>query len=874
MLARNHNDLSARHHLDSNNTSPASSQTHAPYRPHRAKRAIPDPTGASPLRPSLSQLSLFDDHSSVTHVSLPSSPSTASLASSLAEARPLESGIDLQEAPRPLNRRSNRDFRVIPAAEIEVMNETNLQESIRHSKSAQKNTRQQQQQPQPQQQKDASVCGAQYQPLQLQLQSGQSGSKLNDKSPILEVDEEESYFGDILDKYCNNSDDDPTSPITASPTSPFSKAPGWKTFNSPQPPTPPVSRSFNLPETFAPPRRERTGAGAPTPSSTRNSKPSSSSGLSSQDSSHLYQERSWNNSNPGISSASSSPINAASAKLHMYQHASTASDSRESLTKLNASSSTSSARAYTKRLPPPPKDVATESFSKNASDSSSPVYPTRGSSSSAPPSSHQQETRSTGRSHPQNHHHLDQRETRPEPPPKDISRRIHNTNSNSTGKAATTASNDSSSNISSQPPKLSLDTHPSGHFNSFSDVVEASISQRKGPSSATSPTSMLSYKQEPLSQPYAHHQSSPRPRTNSTQTHSSTTSSQGTSRSLTQQSHQAYGQSGWNEQEQNQRYNQGHGQGQGQDRGQGSRDQSRHGHHGYDQDRHAQHYQSHQHQKQHPHSQHQDGLHRMHGSTSQLDLTASGRQPSAYPASVPSRSSSQPTPFLNERARSYSQGSVSTTSSATRSGYPGSSRGLKSALVKTPIARARAKEVHGPRKVLFGEMITVVTIERAETPPPAPPLDKKAKKKLIQAKKSASKNGKGGQMQNFDPEYNAAYFNSPYTPTPAEVVVTLAPWIGNPNYDEEKQNSKFYYDDEYDHEYDDEEYEAPYQSDIRLGPEDDEDDEDEDDEDEDEDEEYRARAWGHGIAGPGGALPKKKGGMFKFKRAVNKLLHN
>lgn len=172
--------------------------------------------------------------------------------------------------------------------------------------------------------------------------------------------------------------------------------------------------------------------------------------------------------------------------------------------------------------------------------------------------------------------------------------------------------------------------------------------------------------------------------------------------------------------------------------------------------------------------------------------------------------------------------------------------------------------------MIFGETITIVTIERTPTPPPVPPMDKKAKKKLQQSKKASSKDGRG-QTQNFDPEYDAKYYDAPYTPTPAEVVITTAPWVGNPNWDEERQNSKFYYDDELDYENDDYEYEASHESDIRLGPEDD----DEDDEDEDEDEEeYRARPWGHGIAGPGGALPKKKGGMFKFKRAVNRLFLN
>ncbi|KAG0213960.1 hypothetical protein BGX28_003138 [Mortierella sp. GBA30] len=282
----------------------------------------------------------------------------------------------------------------------------------------------------------------------------------------------------------------------------------------------------------------------------------------------------------------------------------------------------------------------------------------------------------------------------------------------------------------------------------------------------------------------------------------------------------------------------------------------------------------------------------MHGSTSQLDLTGSTAYPStASRPPAPSRSSSQqpsnqqPSSYVTERSRSYNHGSsISAASSSSSSRYhhgrTGTSRGLKSALVKTPIARARAKEAHGPRKVIFGDMITIVTVERAETPPPPPVLDKKARKKLLQAKKNASmKEGKKGSSppQSFDPEYDAAYYNKPYFSTPAEVVVTQAPWIGNPNYDEEKANSKFYYDDDYEYDEDDEYgYDTPYESDLRLGPEDDDDDdedEDEDEEDEDE-EEYGARAWGHGIAGPGGALPKKKGGMFKFKRAVNKLFLN
>ncbi|KAF9988340.1 hypothetical protein BGZ75_009592 [Mortierella antarctica] len=231
---------------------------------------------------------------------------------------------------------------------------------------------------------------------------------------------------------------------------------------------------------------------------------------------------------------------------------------------------------------------------------------------------------------------------------------------------------------------------------------------------------------------------------------------------------------------------------------------------------------------------------------------------------------------FDDRARIMRQDSFTSIASsrATNQGGIVSSRAVKSALSKTPIARARAKEMLGPRKVIFGEMITIVSIERPETPPPPPsPADrKKAKKK---AKKSSSKAG-----PHPDPEYDSDYYNAPYTQEPAEVVVTLAPWIGNPNYDEEKQNSKFYYPDEEDEEegYDDDGYgyNASYENDIRRGPDEDDDDYDEDyDEDEDEDDlGDGGKAWGNGIAGGGGVLPKKKGGIFKLKRAVNRLLRN
>ncbi|KAF9979828.1 hypothetical protein BGZ75_009180 [Mortierella antarctica] len=570
MSGRHHHEPS-RHNLEVSNHPNYHANAHAhsaPHRPHRSKRAIPDPAGAPALGSSLSQLSLQDDLASSLHSSLPSSPSTVSLASSLVDIRQLDSGVDLQEAPKPVNRRSNRGFRIIQPTE---MDEFNLQESIRHSKAAQK--------PLP--------------PQPTTVLNQDQDDKDDDKD---DDDDEESYFGDILDKYCD-SDEDP-----ASPTSPASKLPSWKDLHTAQPPTPPVSRSLNAQQTNTASRRAPTASSAPSPTPTaRRDNHSSSSPdgpLRREPGSDRTGTRSRENS------VSSSPMNPASAKFNMYLHAGAAQESRDSLAKssstASSSSASSTARAYTKRPPPPPKDQAPNSF-----------------------------------------------------------------------------------------------------------------------------------------------------------------------------------------------------------------------------------------QQQQP-------------------------------------------PLLDERSRSYSHGAASAaTSSSTPHGYPSSSRGLKSTLVKTPIARARAKEAHGPRKVLFGDMITIVSIERAETPPPPPVLDKKARKKLLQAKKNAaSKEGKGGgPIQNFDPEYDAAYYNAPFTPTPAEVVVTLAPWIGNPNYDEEKANSKFYYDDEYDYDDEDEyDYDTSHASDIRLGPEDD--DEDDEDEDDEDDEEYASRSWGHGIAGPGGSLPKKKGGMFKFKRAVNKLFLN
>ncbi|KAG9320112.1 hypothetical protein KVV02_003104 [Mortierella alpina] len=861
MSGRHHHEPS-RHNLEVSNHPNYHANAHAhsaPHRPHRSKRAIPDPAGAPALGSSLSQLSLQDDLAGSLHSSLPSSPSTVSLASSLVDIRQLDSGVDLQEAPKPVNRRSNRGFRIIQPTE---MDEFNLQESIRHSKAAQK--------PLP--------------PQPTTVLNQDQDDKDDDKD---DDDDEESYFGDILDKYCD-SDEDP-----ASPTSPASKLPSWKDLHTAQPPTPPVSRSLNAQQTNTASRRAPTASSAPSPTPTArrdNHSSSSSDGpLRREPGSDRTGTRSRENS------VSSSPMNPASAKFNMYLHAGAAQESRDSLAKssstASSSSASSTARAYTKRPPPPPKDQAPNSLYVSTAHPSAPAFQPRTSSSSGSSvvsPSHPSGSDNINRNHISGHYRGNEpsynaKEPRPDPPPKDTSRRPHHSHTMSTH----SSSSNGRTSSSSQPPVLSLDTQTSDSFGSFADVVDATINRHRASPSVSSTASGHSYNQDS----HVHTQGSSRARSNSNQ-------HQPAMRSSDRYEPTAHGHRSES--------------GQGRSQGQGhTSEQSRHApshRHQEHREHHHQHHHSHSsqghhssqsqsHSRSHSHSSHsesqnqspqqyhqpyktsQSTSYRMHGSTSQLDLTGSGYSTKTSPTPLaPARGSSQQQqpPLLGERSRSYSHGAVSAaTSSSTQHGYPSSSRGLKSTLVKTPIARARAKEAHGPRKVLFGDMITIVSIERAETPPPPPVLDKKARKKLLQAKKNAAgKEGKGGgPIQNFDPEYDAAYYNTPFTPTPAEVVVTLAPWIGNPNYDEEKANSKFYYDDEYDYDDEDEyDYDTAHASDIRLGPEDD--DEDDEDEDDEDDEEYASRSWGHGIAGPGGSLPKKKGGMFKFKRAVNKLFLN
>ncbi|KAF9115342.1 hypothetical protein BGX27_008223 [Mortierella sp. AM989] len=827
MLGRNHHDNNSRLYVDKDFSNGSQAHAHTPHRPQRAKRAIPDPTGLSNLGTSVSQLSLFEDHSSmssIAHSSLPSTPSTISLANSLVDVRQLDSGIDIQEPPRPPHKRSNRDNRVIQA------DNEYLQDSKRNNQSRQRSV-----------QKEVSPVVAQKQMAK------------ESKSPKLIVDEEEgddNYFADILDKYCN-SDDELTLPISSS-----SYASGRKGLQSAQPP-PPVSRSYGR-DTNSSRRAAETVVAATI--SSRENQYSSLSDIPSHETTRNHQGRNQNNSASDLSS----PLNTATAKFNMYNQSPAIRNSRESLSKSTSSSphlssgpfssittsaaaattATPTGRSYSKRPHPPPKDDSGSSFSLPPSKPSASSSASRATKPPAPSAPYHQSTRTYDRSY-HDDSSIDPRESKPEPPPKDSARRGSHNHSTS-----------SSNHSGSQPPMLSLDTQSSEHFNSFSEVVEASMGRRNAAASASASSSTPGqyYDTEPKNQAHSNSQSSSRTRSNSGQSHSSNTPHQTMSRSSDQSSYQSskfgarldeFGKSQNHVYEQDPRNQRGY------------EDQVYGGQH-----------QTSQHSQQHQQYPAHNNQRSTHGSTSQLDLSWSSHKSNNTP-STSSRASNQPAPYQNERVRSHSYGSIQTNSSVSLSGYPGSSRSVKPALVKTPIARARAKEMRGSRKVNFGDIITVVTIERAETPPPVPPMDKKARKKLLQAKKNAS--SKNGQMQNFDPEYNAAFFNAPYTPTPAEVIVTQAPWIGNPNYDEEKANSKFYNEDEFDSEYDEDEYDTQYEPDIRLGPEDDDEDDDEDEE-EDEDEEYESRKWGHGIAGPGGALPKKKGGM--FKRAVNRLLRN
>ncbi|KAG0281273.1 hypothetical protein BGZ96_001196, partial [Linnemannia gamsii] len=734
---------------------------------------------------------------------------------------PSDKDKDLPDPPRP-NRRLNRDFRIIPPDEVETLTETQLQESIRQP------PRKSSSRP-PSVSLSQGVSSRTYQEPALQLNN-------------VDEDDEESYFGDILGEYCNSdNDNDDDDDDLSSPRAPSSiSTSDWRTSSNDQLPTPPSSRSSLLP-VAPPPRRGAAGAG---------SGAAALAATLGQDSSiDSSRTRSRNNSAAGTSSSPSSsftpsPVNLANAKFNLYLHAGPSRESHDSLLKLATPSSSPSqspapttTRAYTKRPPPPPKDAVEPGHSLRVASVST--------------ASSQQVSHSGLWNH-NNDSLSDLKESRPEPPQKDSSRRVHHSNTNNNN-TYTSSHRSSSQNTTSQPPQLSLDHHhhkSSGqHISSFADAVDATMNRHRAAPPVPGSHSGHSHSND---------RTTTRERSSSHGHSGQSSSHHGQDRENSggkpsYRRHESVGPGHKHEQ---------HGHSQIQERSRSLPPQAR-------PDQHQNHSKSSQ-----QHNQQlalmQESLYRMQGqgSLSQLDVAGSGYKSTSIPPSASSRSSGQAPAYTGERTRAHSLASVSTNGSSGR--YPPSS-GLKSALLKTPIARARAKESKGPRKVIFGETITVVTIERTPTPPPVAPLDKKAKKKLLQSKKASSKDGKG-QTQNFDPEYDAKYYDAPYTPTPAEVVITTAPWVGNPNWDEERQNSKFYYEDELDYEYDDDyEYEAPHESDIRLGPEDDEDDEDED---EDDDEEYQARPWGHGIAGPGGASPKKKGGMFKFKRAVNRLFLN
>ncbi|KAF9380141.1 hypothetical protein CPC16_010446 [Podila verticillata] len=824
----------------------------------RSKRSVPNPSLNS-LRSSLSQVSLDEGYNN-------NNASTSSLSLHHPQRQhKQDSGIDLQEMPQA-SRRSNRDFRIIPPDEMAPIDESIVPPRVRTNQSRDREHREHRERRETTEHRDkdtsrgardtsrgtrdtsrgtrdSSRDGRDTRDRDIRstrnasredthretrerdrgpssraassssrrglytLSNNSSGNLLSLEGssatspsiPLLQIsidkgsrqtnDDEESYFGDILDKYCN-SDDDPTSPSTASPTSPFSSA-GWKDYRA-QPPTPPVSsssRQFNFNEALVPPRRStplrNQRSVSPQPDSNTHGNNTGSSGTTP-------------------SNSSISPMLAASAKFNMYLHAN-AKDSRDSLAKSNGSSQGSSsgqspllpsARSYTKRPPPVPKDSTSPSSSMTPSPRASAV------SSSSPMTG-------VNRSTP------DLRsESRPEPPPKDRSRAVQGSHSGSM----------------SQLPLLTLDSQSSnGQFSNFSSVVEATMNRHKTLSVASnSSTSPYHHSQED------HPQS--RSRSGSNQSYQ-TSSSDRQSGSYQHQIYQSHGHTG-SVNSIAQSLN--------------NHDESKYPYGHHSQSHHGSHHSSKSSGQDHrSHGSHHD---RHHNSSPSSDYGAYSK-------------SSSPSEMLNrrfdDRPKTTSQTSISTTSSRQQSyasspnpnGYVRSGSRLKSALSKTPIARARAREAHGPRKVIFGDMITIVSIERSETPPPPPVANKKDKKKSKKDKKAIG----------HDPDYDADYYNTPYTPEPAEVVVTLAPWIGNPNYDEEKANSKFYYEDDMDYEYDDYEYETPYENDIRLGPEDEDEDEDED--------EPEGRAWGHGIAG-GGSVTKKKGGMFKFKKAVNRLLRN
>ncbi|CAO3564745.1 unnamed protein product [Mortierella alpina] len=717
------------------------------------------------------------------------SPTASSLPSLVQPAHTprMDSAIDLQETPtRSDNKATNAALRVVPADDTQASQSSRRPaQRVRHQQQTSQNSPYSQSNNSssnltlqgPTSSKESSLSPPS---LRLSVSGHRSAVKTSAASNEAEEgdDGEDSYFGDILDKYCH-SDEDLHSPSSASPTSPFSTASTWSDLSSPHPPTPPTSSRprQSSEKIVTPPRRA------------------------------MHLRNSPSQQSLASSGAESSPMLNASTKFNAYLHASSNRDSRESLSldgqtvsSSNRSSLAPSTRSYSKRPVPVPGGPASTP-SPRAS-----VLSTRSFLS-------------------QNHSTPDLRQSRPEPPAKDSSRR------------ALRSSN-------SQLSLLSSDSRSPGQLDTIFDVVEAARLRKRTVSSSSVSSSLSGIN------PYAD-SAAPWDRSGSNSSQPSHLSP------VNESSSQLYQHS------KPPLHQQGQSSRTSLSRTPGAEEQMQ-----YQQQRQQRHYQDQYEQLPERRQRHSQQA-AYHGAQ---DLSHQQTRPNVSSGLTPSEMLSQ---RFDDRARIMRQDSFTSIASS-RTSHQGavSSRTVKSALSRTPIARARAKEMLGPRKVIFGDMITIVSIDRPETPPPPPsPADKKKAKK--KAKKSSSKTG-----PHPDPDYDSDYYNAPYIQEPAEVVVTLAPWIGNPNYDEEKQNSKFYYPGEDDEEegYDDEGYgyNASYENDIRRGPDEDDDDYDED-EDEDQDDDDLAdggRAWGNGIAGGGGALPKKKGGIFKFKRAVNRLLRN
>ncbi|KAF9933210.1 hypothetical protein FBU30_006151 [Linnemannia zychae] len=724
--------------------------------------------------------------------------------------------------------------------------------------------------------------------------------------------DDDSYFN-VLGEYCN-SDDDPTSPSTASPTSPFS---GRKGFMSPQPPTPPVSsgRRFERRDPFAVQSPSRRAAAAPLRNAS-GAQPTEPPPASTQ-----------SPSSSSTSSLANSPMMAASAKFSNFLQSSAVRSSRDSFTLHDASSSSlslpgtaittsnnstgSTPRSYSKRPVPAPTLSTTNPASKSNS-----TEPSKTTTSS---------TLGWSSYHELNHSTPD---LRPEPPLKDNTRRAlgnaHNNNntinnnidknnssSNNNSNSNSNNKNTSGSNGTSHLPLTLGDSHLSDSLTSFSAVVEATMEQRRRNASVSSVSSSTVADVSPYADNAAslgttissHNHSSH----NNATYHGTEGSSSNKGKSSSRPSQLNYLTNG-----------------RSRDRTSGSNQQQQHQHH-----QHLYHQQGQNNSAtslsrgQSPSQSDEQAFYRQQqrqhllqaNSARPYDASSITQYSSSSPALYSSNGTSSITPsdmlsnrLNNNRIRSHSQGSIATTNSlSTSNNYPNNTNNssaytnsnsnvesyqyqhflapnphkrhyggtIKPAIIKTPIARSRARETKGPRKVIFGDMITIVTIERPDTPPPPPSVTLSEKEKKKANKKKSKKEGKNSDKTgpHPDPEYDEAYYNQPYTPTPADVLVTLAPWIGNPNYDEERANSKFYEDDtEYEYDEDGYEYEDGGHGgsfDIRSGPGDEEDEDEEDDEDLD-----RGRAWGNGIAGGVQAKKKNGGGMFKFKKAVNRLLRN